>query len=111
MTQVHPLAYDIDKNVGEVGDLILFPIYSNLSKCIILGFTQHGMYVSCKRTTIQYTSGGSYTYVNSNDCEYITHDSKIYKAYLRYKIIEKNVEIPEQLRKFIKIRHKMNGAV
>lgn len=101
---------DINGVPAEVGDLILFPLFARLQKGIILHFTPQGMYISCERVT--YTTNSyngqpfSTTYVSyrNRDSNCSTHNGKVYKRWLEYFIIEKNVPIPDELKKFIKLK-------
>lgn len=95
---------DINGVPAEVGDLILFPLFGQLQKGIILHFTSQGIYVSCERTT--YSSNVSTTYITyrNRDSNCSTHNGKVYKRWLEYFILEKNVLIPDALKKFIKLK-------
>lgn len=88
---------DIEGNILNVGDIILIPKNSYLSKHIILGFTDRHMILSCFRRTL---NTFSWIIVNNNVSQH-EHKQYIYKCANTYKI-GKIDEFPEKLRKFVK---------
>ena len=88
--------------------LLQFPNYSYLSKHIVLGLPneQRSTFIlSCLRhLDLKYiartSTDGHGNYVYARDI--LNHNSNQYKYVGDFVILEKNIEIPEQLRKFVK---------
>ena len=91
-------------NGGEpqVGDVVLIAAFSKLRKAIILGFTNNYVVLSCSTTTRMSWKGYNISYIihpNSLD----EHDNRYYcPRYKDFYIIQRNFDIPEKLRKFVK---------
>ena len=106
--------FDIDNREVEVGDLVLIAKQGCLHKRFVLGFTNKHIIFSCARGTGRWELvGNKYVFkvdeYNSNskilwsqDRDYNTHNGKMYSYPNNLYILEKNCEIPENLRKFIK---------
>ena len=99
---------DILGNKIEVGDIVLRPIHSSLTKVYILGISAKGVCISSQkvtRTGLTYYSGQlrpDYTFTDSN-AKLENHNSKQYLSYPPdFYILEKNAVIPENLKQFIK---------
>jgi len=108
---------DIEGKNIEVGDLILLAKNGLLSKSYVLGKTKQALIVSCHRGDYKWShsyepnTGISSKKVECKNKGYITWDSyrnldkHNAKQYLYYPpdilILEKNAEIPENLRKLI----------
>lgn len=115
---------DIDGNNIEVGDLILIPKNSSLTKSYVLGYSKNGkLIVSCERS---YKTSGKWKYnSHTQKSEYVEgkdldkpvggimwesyrditkHNAKQNLTYHGdLLILKKNCEIPEQLKQFIKL--------
>lgn len=92
----------------EVGDVVLRPMASRMTRVYILGISTKGVYISRKKTvgsrTINWNTGekGEFIYTEShaelsehNDKQYLSYPPDLY-------ILEKNAVIPENLKQFIK---------
>lgn len=93
---------DIDGNEIEIGDIILRPHHSRLTKHYVLGFCNegYGLQISRYRKESAWKPGYFYTQSTANIDE---HNSKQYLSYAPYLFIyQKNATIPENLRKFVK---------
>jgi len=105
---------DIEGNKIEVGDLILLAKMSTLHKVIVLGFTKKSIIVSCARgeghwekdndnykfKIDRYSQNAPILFRENSIID--KHNAKQYLYYLPdILILEKNAEIPENLRKLI----------
>jgi hypothetical protein len=92
---------DIENRELKIGDVIIIPKYSNLSKHLVLGFTEKHVIVSCFMKHYQnYRPEKGYRTCNNNISE---HDDRYYNhKYSQFYIVERNFDIPEHLRKFVK---------
>lgn len=97
--------YDISKQELEVGDIVLRPIFSTLRLCQILHITKKTVHLSVCR---------NYRYIDylrdlkdHNDRVSVARGtygiSKIYE-YPELLLVEKNVPILDNLKKFVKLR-------
>lgn len=91
--------YDINQNLVEVGDLLIIPKNSTLTKSYVLGITNNALIVSCRRNPdkgVKSIAYGSYHSLESHNA----------KQYLYWHgdllILEKNCDIPNNLIKFVK---------
>ena len=103
---------DIDGNEIEVGDIVLRPMPSALSKHYVLGYTQNknGIILSCCRgNSIWDSKAKQYSIVYSPKGSILGKSIEHHNAkqYLRWTpelfIYKKNATIPENLRKFVKM--------
>ena len=92
----------------EVGDVVLRPIYSGLTRVYILGISAKGIYISSEKAVgkhivnWQTREEADYTYTNSL-AKLEDHNSRQYLSYPpAFYILEKNAAIPENLKQFIK---------
>ena len=91
---------DIEDRELKIGDVIIIPKYSNLSKHLVLGFTERHVIVSCFYKKWNNSTDIAYRYANNNIRE---HEHKYYNhKYSQFYILERNFDIPEHLRKFVK---------
>jgi len=85
---------DIEGREIEIGDVVLRPMWGTLNKHIVLGFTPSTIKLSCFRHA--HSSMGYFkNFTQHNSMQYLRWIPDLF-------IYKKNVEIPENLRKFIK---------
>jgi hypothetical protein len=96
---------DINGIEIEVGDLVVYPSQGSLVKSIVLGFTENSIILSCSRRKWingnyeNHSKGIIFKYPNNPTL----HNSKFYKyPYNSFLILEKNINIPDNLIKFVK---------
>lgn len=93
---------DINDVEVKIGDVIIIPKYSNLSKHVVLGFTKSSMIVSSYMKSRFYSSLNEtcwYTVINNN---LLQHNARQYYHGYSFIIIDRNFNIPENLIKFVK---------
>ena len=97
---------DIEDRELKIGDVIIIPKYSNLSKHLVLGFTERHVIVSCFMKSWK-DHEYAYRCENNNISE---HEHRYYNhKYSQFYIVERNFDIPEHLRKFVKYNQLHNN--
>ena len=92
---------DINGDLVEVGDVIIIPKFGNLSKHVVLGFSENMIILSCYKYKRMWLTGEHYYRCVNNEIE--KHEHRYYNdKYNQVLIIQKNIAIPENLRKFVK---------
>lgn len=93
---------DIDGNEIEIGDIVLRPIYSRLTKHYVLGFCNGDRGLQLSRYLKQSSWNKNYYYTASL-ADITNHNSKQNISYSPNVLIyQKNATISENLRKFVK---------